>query len=758
MHWKTHPHFGRPLRGRLFGVLACTVLVAAAGRAAEPPRPAAARRSFRHDVQPVLTKAGCNSGACHGALAGKGGFKLSLRGYDSAHDYLAITHQARGRRIELHDPARSLVLLKATATIPHKGGLRFATGSLEYRIIAEWIAQGAPPPAPHEPMVERIEVSPAHMTRRVGQSAPLQVNAHFTDGRVLDVTRWAKFSSTNATVAKVDDRGNVAVIGHGAGAVMAWYQSHVAVAGIMVPYPHRVTDADYRSFRPAGFIDRLVLGKWRELHIAPSPAASDATMVRRLYLDLIGRPPTIEEARRHLADHSASKWPRLVDELMARPEFVDYWTYRWCDLLLVNGKRLRPKAVVAYYDWIHEQVARNRPWDEFVREILTARGSSFDNGATNFYALHQRPEEIAENVSVAFLGININCARCHNHPLEKWTNDQYYAFANLFARVRAKGWGGDPRNGDGRRTLVVSERGDLVQPSRGRPQPPAPLDAPPLPIDDPRDRRAALADWMTAPDNPYFARAVTNRIWAAFFGVGIVDPVDDLRQSNPPSHAELLDAAAHYLIANRYDLRALMRAIVLSETYRRSSRPLHRNRDDRRFYSHYYPRRLMAEVLHDAICQATGVPTPFTRLRLLDGSRQTTKLYPLGTRAIQLKDSAVESSFLESFGRNERMITCECERSNEPSLVQVLHLNNGDTIRKKLQHERSIVGWWIADNAPVETVVDEAFLRTVARRPTARERRQLERLIRTVPEAERREVYEDLMWSLLTSREFLFQH
>ncbi|MEM9659586.1 MAG: DUF1549 domain-containing protein, partial [Planctomycetota bacterium] len=483
---------------------------------------------------PVLAKAGCNSGACHGALAGKGGFKLSLRGYDPLSDYFAITRQARGRRIELADPGRSLLLAKPSGALPHKGGVRFSVGSPEYAALADWIAAGAEPPRDEERIVQRIEVLPDRVSLRPGDRQRFLLRAHYSDGGAADVTRYAKFSSADEAVVGVDDDGVATTAGYGEGAVVAWFDSKLTTAKVTSPYDNEVDADSYDRFEVANFIDQHVLEQWRRLNLSPSPAADDATFLRRAHIDSIGVLPTAEETRRFLADHATDKRLRLIDALLQRDEYVDYWSYKWSDVLLVNGRLIRPKAVEAYYKWIRRQVAENTPWDEFARRVVTASGGNFENGATNFYAVHQDPEAMAENVSQAFLGLSIGCAKCHNHPLEKWTNDQYYGMANLFARVRAKGWGGEGRGGgEGDRTLFVSLRGDLLQPLTGKPQPPRPLDGDALPFDSTEDRRLAVAEWLTSPENPYFARAIVNRVWANFFGVGLIEPVDDLRVSNP---------------------------------------------------------------------------------------------------------------------------------------------------------------------------------------------------------------------------------
>jgi hypothetical protein len=714
--------------------------------------------NFRSHVQAVIAKTGCNSGACHGALAGKGGFKLSLRGYDPPKDHHAITRQANGRRIELADPGRSLILAKPSGAMAHRGGVRFDVDSLDYRVLAEWIMAGAPGPSDEDAKLDRLEVLPEKTVLKPGDKQQVLVRAHYSDGRMEDVTRWAKFTSTNETVATCDQDGLVSVMGAGEGAITAWFASKIVIAGITVPYDNKIPAELFAKAERRNFIDELVLKQLQRMNIAPSPQAGDAEFVRRAFLDTIGTLPTTAEVRAFLADPAPDKRDKLIDQLLSRSEFVDYWTYKWSDMLTITGERLRPNAVKAYYMWIREQVAQNKPWDQFVREIVTSQGSATENGATNFYALHQDPENMSENVSQAFLGLSINCAKCHNHPLEKWTNDQYYAMANLFSRVRGKGWGGDPRNGDGTRTLVVVDKGELTQPATGRPQPPTPLDGQPIPFDSTSDRRIHLANWLTAPENPYFARSITNRIWANFYGVGLVESVDDMRISNPSSNEELLSATAKYLIDHKFDLKDLMRAILQSKTYQRSSHPLPENQAETRFYSRYYPKRLMAEVLLDGVSQVAAVPSEFNEVAFSGADKAKTDFYPKGTRAIQLYDASVNSYFLRAFGRNQRLITCECERSDEPSMVQVLHISNGDTINDKLRAKDSRVEKLIASGATNHEIINEVYLSALARSPTDDE---MLRLLQTMADAkgdERRIVIEDLFWSVLSSREFLFNH
>lgn len=695
--------------------------------------------SFRNHVESVLSKTACNTGACHGALAGKKGFKLSLGAFDPASDYFYITRQARARRIVLGDPGRSLVLMKPTGAVPHKGGLRFRVDSHEYRVLAEWIAAGAHGPRDDDPRLERLELLPERSVLAPDAKQQLIVRAHFSDGHTEDVTHWARFTSTNESVATVDEAGLAEVVGEGEAAIKAWYLSQNVIATLSIAYQQEVPAERFADAPRHNFIDELVLEKLRDLNLPPSPPASDSEFLRRAFIDTIGTLPTVEETRAFLADQSPAKRDKLVDDLLARPEFVDYWAYKWSDLLLVNSKKLKPAAMWSYYRWIRNNVAAGTPWDEMARRLVTASGSTLENGAANFFVLHQDPPSLAETVSVAFLGMSIGCAKCHNHPLEKWTNDQYYGMANLFARVRSK-----EAAGEGNRVVYPVTRGEWIQPRTGKAQPPRPLDGEAVPFASEVDRRVVLAEWLTSPENPYFSRAITNRVWANFFGVGLVESVDDLRLTNPPSNAKLLDAAAGYLVDHGYDTQALMRAILQSATYARSSRPLPENAAEGRFYSRYYPRRMMAEVLLDAVSQVSGAVTDF-------------KGYAPGTRALQLPDVSVDSYFLKTFGRPLRNITCECERSGEPSMVQALHLSNGDTINAKLRAKDNHLGKMLAAGESNAAIIEEAYLAALSRFPTDSETSRLVALL-DAGDAGRRELIEDLYWSILSSKEFLFNH
>lgn len=708
--------------------------------------------SFRNQVQPILARYGCSSGACHGAAAGQGGLKLSLRGYDDEGDFATITKSAQGRRVCLDDPARSLLLMKATKATAHKGGERFKADSQEYRVLADWIAAGCPAPSAKDAKIERIEVSPAHATLKPEAKSQLKITAFFNDGHQEDVTRWAKYTAGNSSVATVDDDGLVKVNGRGEGSVTAWYLSRLAIATISVPYEKPVAPEVFASLKPRNFIDERILEKLKELNLPPSPTCTDSEFIRRAFIDTLGVLPTADETTRFLSDAAADKRDRLVEALLKRPEFVDYWSYKWSDLLLVNSDKLPVQPMWSYYQWIRGQVERDAPWDVLVRKLLTSTGSTLENGGGNFFILHDEPTKIAETVSTAFLGMSIACAKCHNHPMEKWTNDQYFAFANLFSRVRAK-------NGPvaDERIVFTAAEGDLVQPLTGKPQPPTPLDGKPLPLGSTEDRRVAMARWLTSPENPYFARAITNRIWSNFFGTGLVEAVDDLRMTNPASNEKLLSQTAAFLVEKKFDLKALMRAILQSASYQRSSVALAENADDTRFYARYYPRRLMAEVMLDAVASVTAVPTTF-RVDKRNANRGIGNAYPMGYRALQLPDSNTASYFLTSFGRAERVQTCSCERTNEPSMAQALHIANGDTLNAKLAAKDNRVSKLLASGKDDAAIIREIYLTALSRTPTPKEEQGVHEVLAAAKPDERRKVLEDIFWGLLSAREFLFNH
>ncbi len=713
--------------------------------------------SFRNDVIPVMTKVGCNQGACHGAAAGKNGFKLTLRGYDPETDYYTLTHQALARRTERIEPARSLILLKPTLTIPHGGGKRFAVGSTEYQVISGWIADGMPKPQESDPRVASIEVLPSEASLQPEAEQQLVVTAVFTDGHREDVTRWAKFDSGDEGVAAVDQDGHVKMHGYGEAPVTVWYQSHVTFARLRIPYAYNISADVYKNAPRHNYIDDYILKHLQVLHIPPSPPAGDAEFIRRVYLDAAGILPAPADVERFLKDTAPDKRNLLIKQLMQRPEFVDYWAYKWSDLLLVSSNHLSDEGMWSYYNWIRESVAADKPWNQFVNEIVTATGNARENGAANYWAIHRDPLDISENMAQAFLGITITCAHCHNHPLAKWTQKDYYGMANLFARVRLKTSGRTiSRVGVGPVfedvTVYSNPWGQFTDDRYTKPLPPKPLAAAALPVNSPQDPRLDFAKWLTSPENPFFARAIVNRVWRSLMGRGLVEPADDMRDTNPASNAELLDAMVKDFIKHSYDIDYLMDTILESATYQASSRPNDQNAQDQQYYSHYLIRRLPAEVLLDAYSQVTQEPEKF-------------ESYPPGTRALQLPDAAVRSYFLTAFGRPARQQTRESERTSVPTVTQALHIINGDTLNYKLRDAGNSIDMLMKLGFSDDAIVNYLYLASLSRYPAEAER---DALLSALREAEstkvqgvsdsRRAALADMDWALLTSEEFVFNH
>ena len=700
--------------------------------------------SFRNHVLPILTRASCNMGACHGALAGKGGLKLTLRGYDPDADFAVLTRQAGGRRLVPGEPQSSLLLQKPSIQVAHGGGLRLAKNSPDYGIVAEWIKQGTPSPKPNDPTVAELGAFPQQTyALKPGDTQQIIVQAKYTDTTRTDVTRWAKFGTSDSTVASVDDNGKVTVNGYGEAAITVWFNSRVTFARVTAPYNNAVAESVFSSAPRESFIDDLIIKKLSALRIPPSPRASDREYIRRIFLDTLGVLPTVAETESFALSNAPDRRRKLVEALLVRPEFTDYWTYKWSDLLLVSSRKLGGNAVTAFSNYIHQSVEQNKPWDKFVREILTAKGSTLDNGAANFFVLHKEPIELTETTTQAFMGMSLTCARCHNHPLEKWTQNQYYEMANLMARVRLK-------NGeqDGEVLVLASDQGDVNHPRLNRPLMPTPLDGKSIALSDTRDRREVLANWLTEPKNPYFSRAFVNRVWRHFMGRGLVEAEDDLRATNPPTNEELLAALAERFGQEKFDVRQLMRHILLSEAYGRTATPIPGNERDNTYYSHAIVRRLPAEVMLDALSQVTAVPTIFPN-------------YPKGTRALQLPDSLVVSEFLTAFGRPERIQTCACERQQEPSIAQALHLANGDTVNQKLRSAGGAIDSLLDANTPSAEILNRLYLAALSRLPSENERKTALALLddpANSTRAAKRVILEDIFWAVLTDKEFLFNH
>ena len=694
--------------------------------------------SFRNHVMPVLTKLGCNQGACHGAAAGKNGFKLTLRGYDPELDYQVLTRQSLGRRINKIEPAKSLILLKGTMAIGHGGGKRMDVDSLEYRVLSEWIAAGLVAPSESDAHLKNIEVTTDNLANNEVQ---LRVKANYDDGHSEDVMRWVKYSVADASVASVDEMGKVKLIGHGESAVTAQYQSAVAFTRVANAFPHKIAPAVFANSPKYNYVDELVLRKLQRLNIAPSGQANDSEFIRRAYLDAAGILPTAQEVNDFLNDSSSDKRAKLINALLDREEHVDYWTNKWDDLLLVSTLKINNNAMWSFHNWIRRSIQTNKPWDKFVREIITASGNTLENGAANYFVIHKEPTDLNENLSQAFLGMSITCARCHNHPLEKWTQKQYFEMANLFGRVALKN---GVRAGDV--SVYTSPTGEVVLPRLNKPLPPRPLDGEAIPFEG-QDRREHLANWLTSPTNPYFARSLVNRVWKNFMGRGLVEAVDDMRATNPPSNEELLAALTKDFIEHKFDMKHLMRTIMNSAAYQRASEANATNAKDEKYYSKYIIKRLPAEVMLDALSQVTNVPTMFPD-------------FAPGTRAIQLPDSRINQYFLKVFGKPPRVATCECERSSEPTVQQALHIINGETLNQKLRTPGGFVDNVVKLGLPDAMLIEHLYLSAFARKPSEKEITNLVAALKTnrTDAMARRQAVEDVVWAVLTSKEFLFNH
>jgi hypothetical protein len=706
---------------------------------------AGAALSFTSDVVPVLTRAGCNSLSCHGSPVGKAGFKLSMYGSDPALDQRAIARLERaspnkGKRIDSEHPERSLVLLKPTMSVPHQGGLRFRSGSATYETLLGWIRAGANMDPPDSvPRVRRLALFPGErQLAAAGERQRVLVRAEFSDGTSQDVTHQAIFSASDDSIASVDGEGVVTAGLPGETAVLARYLGRVGLMRMMVLPRARPALKDYAGFHPANFIDELTLARWKRTGTAPSESCGDAEFLRRVSLDLIATLPTPDEIRKFLADRDPQRRSKKVEELLARPEFADWWAVYWGEILRNNGRLLQPKGAQTFHDWIRESVAQNKPYDQFVRELLIASGPTFQSGPANFYRVANTPTDRAEQVAQIFLGIRLQCANCHNHPFEKWTRYNYHAFAAFFARVQAQG------NNNQGFLIKLQPKGEYINPETRQPLAAEVLGDEKIDVPDDGDRREALAAWMTSSSNTLFARNIVNRLWARFFGKGITEPVDDVRATNPPSNEALLDRLAQDLVAHHFDLKHTMRLVCTSRTYQLSARPNRYNAGDTANFSRAYLRRLGAEQLLDAVCQATNVPENF-------GAN-----VPRGTRAIQLADNRVASYFLDVFGRPRREVVCVCERSDESNLPQVLNLINGDTLHQKITSSNGRAAELARSGKAAPEIADELYLWTLSRLPTVVER---DRAAAEISRArDPRPAIEDRLWVLLNSREFLFNH
>ncbi len=701
--------------------------------------------SFVGEVIPILTQAGCNQGACHGGQHGKNGFKLSLRGFDPAFDYVQIVQSAEGRRVVLSDPERSVLLQKPTLTMEHGGGLRFAVDSRSYEILRRWLEDGAPPPSAASSQdakaaqVTSLEVWPAKRLMAVGEDQQVMVRAHWGDGRVRDVTPTTQFDSLNDAVATITSTGLITAKERGETHMMVRFGGQVAVVRVTSPYSRieRYPDVPQNNF-----IDTGLIAKWKDLGLVPSDLCSDQEFFHRIHLDSIGTLPSPGDIKAFLADKSPDKRNRAIDQVLSRPEFVDFWTLKWGDLLRINRTQLNEKGMWSFDNWIRMALRENKPLDEFVRDIITAEGSTFTDGPANFYRVGATATDWSESTSQLFLGVRLQCAKCHHHPWEKWSQDDYYGMAAFFIRLGTKGsrefglFGGE-------RITFLKPTGEINHPRTGAVVKPHPLDG--MEVEDAFDRRGKLADWVTSPANPFFARNIVNRFWGYLMGRGLVEPIDDLRVTNPASNPELLDALAQDFVKAKFDLKHLLRTIMRSRAYQLSSSATPGNQADTANVNctHYTVKRLTAEELADALDFATGTKEKYPGL-------------PPGTRAIQLPDTEVRSFLLDVFGRPARKVNCECERGGQPNIAQALHLLNGDFLNRKIASPTGRIESLFQKKTPLPAIVEELYLTTVSRPPSPKEREKALAWLQSAPSP--KEGAQDLLWVLVNSREFLFNH
>jgi hypothetical protein len=699
--------------------------------------------NFANQVVPIFTKLGCNAGSCHGKSSGQNGFRLSLLGFEPPLDYETLVKEGRGRRLFPAAPDLSLLLLKASGRIPHGGGKRLDFNSHEYRLIRRWISTGMPLGSASDPKVERIEIYPQQRVLPRGTSQQIVVTAHYTDGTTEDVTRWVQYQSNDTDVASVELAGRVKT-GQlsGQAAIMARYQGQVAVFRATVPLGLAI--AKFPDFPTRNVIDAAAVKQWQALGIVPSEPCTDAEFMRRAALDITGTLPTPEEIQTFSADPDPAKRARLVDRLLDRPEYASFFAVKWADILRNKreGNALYQNATYNFHDWIRESLSRNVPYDQFVRSILAASGTPESSPPVQWYRRLRETNALVDDTAQVFLGMRLQCARCHHHPFEKWGQDDYYSFAAFFARIGRKPAVQSRRTGRNDEVIYTARSGTVRHPKTKEVMAPRGLGGRVIPVSVQEDPRQKLVDWLTDSQNPFFARAIVNRYWAHFFGRGIVEPLDDMRLTNPPVNPELLDTLTATFTKSGYDLKYLVRTICTSRVYGLSSVPNAYNARDKQSFARHYPRRMSAEVLLDAISQVSGVPTAFDGL-------------PPGTRAIELPDESVGSTFLDTFGRPRRDSACECERGSEASLSQSLMLLNSSEIQAKLAGAGGRAEQLARDPRPDPAKIEELFWAAFGRAPSHRETATaLEHLAKHA--GNKRVAYEDIIWALVNAKEFQF--
>jgi hypothetical protein len=709
--------------------------------------------NFPNQIVPIFTKLGCNSGGCHGKASGQNGFKISLLGYEPEVDFTALVKEARGRRLMPASPDSSLLLLKATGTAPHGGGKKMEKDSDEYRLVRRWIAAGMPYGKDTDPVVTKITVYPEHRVMTRQNKTQFAAYAHYSDGSIEDITRRAQYDSNDQEIAIVDAVGLVRTLGlSGEAAIMARYQGHVATFRSTVPLGAKTPDW---QFPVNTVVDTFTAKKWKDLGLVPSELASDEVFVRRAYLDLTGTLPTPKQVTDFVNDKDPKKRDTLVDRLVDTPEFAYFFANKWADILRVKRGRdgntqQRAQGTFAFHDWIREAIANDKPYDEFVRDILSATGDESKNPPTVWYKDLQQPEQFVDDTAQVFLGLRIACANCHHHPYEKWSQDDYWGLAAFFGRLAKKQLPVVGSQQQQTNTQVVYTRpdGSVTNKRTQKSATMKPLDGSPMTIERGEDPRIALVDWMADPKNPFFAKAVANRYWAHFFGRGIVDPIDDMRVTNPPTNPELLDALAKVVVDSKFSLKTLVKTIAKSRTYQLSAIPNEFNKHDKQAYARYYPKRMGAEVLLDAVCQVTDSPSQF-------GGLPTDRFAP--KRAIMLPDESFNSYFLDVFGRPQRISACECERVSDANLAQALHLLNSDEIQGKLSRAggRADALTSLKDARPDAEKVEELFMWAFGRKPTANDMKTaLEHIEKH--KAAKKTAYENILWALINTKEFVF--
>ena len=716
----------------------------------------AADSAFERDVLPVLTRAGCNLGACHGNLNGKGGFKLSLKGEDPDTDYRALTRDVLARRTDVLRPDESLILKKATGQVPHEGGARFATNSHEYAILREWVKRGAPRGTSGSVLTKLVVTPASKILVEPADRFAVRAVAHFADGSTRDVTPLMATEFTTVGVAKITPGGEVVREQTGETVLLVRYASEVSPVRVVFLPDRPVPEAG--DLKPNNRIDELVFAQLKELRLKPAEAAPDHVFLRRAYLDTLGVLPTAAEARAFLSDTSENKRAKLIDSLLERPEFAEYWAQKWSDLLRNEEKALDKKGVAVFYRWIAAQLAEDRPLNEFARDVLAARGSTYSNPPANFWRAVREPLVRAESVAQVFLGVRIGCAKCHNHPFDRWTIDDYYGFAALFARVDYRVLENEKRDRldkhefVGEQIVWQNRTSEQENPRTRTFAKPKFLGAPTPDLGDEGDRLGAVADWVASPTNPFFARAQVNRIWLHLMGRGLVDPNDDFRATNPPTNPELLDWLAADFAKGGFRLKRTVRAIMNSRTYQFAATTRDRSTmADDLHHSHALVQPLEAEQLLDALAGVTGVPVSF-------------KGYPLGMRANQVPAppqsgrrgfEGMGERFLKVFGKPDRLLTCECERSDDPGLLQAFQLITGELMNSLVKDESNCVGKMLSVGASDTEMLEELYLAALSRRPTDAEAKKLTAYVKAAKD--RRAAWEDVLWALLNSKEFLLR-